>query len=89
MRVIVNTPAEQIPVELRGLVSTIQRKQGDCEQWLKGYNKNPFGFTWYGYRMIVEVLHASYGVIGYTIEYCGRKVDVDNELHTIRILDNE
>lgn len=41
MRVI-NTSEEQIPVELRGLVSSIKRKQGDCEQWLKGYNKNPY-----------------------------------------------
>lgn len=48
MRVIVNTPGEQIPVKLRVLVSTIQRKLGDCEQWLKGYNKNPYNFTWNG-----------------------------------------
>lgn len=86
MRVI-NTSEEQIPVELRGLISSIKRKQGDCEQWLKGYNKNPYKFTWYGYSMIVESLYASYGVIGYSIYYRTYEVHVDNEMRTIEIID--
>jgi hypothetical protein len=89
MKVIVNTPGERIPTEVKGLVSAIQRKTGDCEDWLNAYNKHPFDFTWYGYKMIVEDLHASYGVIGYSIEYRGITVDVDNELRTIRIIYNE
>lgn len=87
MRVIINTSGEQIPVELRGLISSIKRKQGDCEQWLKGYNKNPYNFTWYGYSMIVEPLYASYGVIGYSIYYRTYEVHVDNEMRTIEIID--
>lgn len=89
MKVIVNAPGERVPVEVKGLVSAIQRKAGDCEDWLNAYNKHPFDFTWNGHRMTVEDLHASYGVIGYTIEYRGVTIDVDNELHAIRILDNE
>lgn len=89
MKVIVNAPGERVPVEVKGLVSAIQRKAGDCEDWLNAYNKHPFDFTWYGHRMTVEDLHASYGVIGYTIEYRGVTIDVDNELHAIRIIDND
>lgn len=85
----VNTPDERLPREVKGLVSAIQRKDGNCEDWLNAYNKHPFDFTWNGHRMTVEDLHASYGVIGYTIEYRGVTIDVDNELHAIRILDNE
>lgn len=89
MKVIVNTPDGRIPTEVKRLVSAIQRKAGDCEDWLSAYNKHPFDFSWYGHKMIVEALHASYGVIGYSIEYRGITVDVDNELRTIRIQDNE
>lgn len=89
MKVRSNLKGGFIPPELKRLLSAIQKKHGDCEDWFNAYNKHPFDFTWYGYRMIVEDLHASYGVIGYTIEYRGITVDVDNELCTIRILDNE
>lgn len=78
-----------VPDEAKRLVSAIQRNNGDCEGWFKEYNKHPFDYTWYGYRMTVSVLYASYGVIGYTIEYRGITVDVDNELHTIRFINNE
>lgn len=56
MKVIVNAPGERVPVEVKGLVSAIQRKDGNCEDWLNAYNKHPFDFTWYGHRMTVEDL---------------------------------
>lgn len=37
--------------------------------------------------MIVETLHTSYGVIGYSIQYRTYEVRVDNEMRTIEIID--
>lgn len=75
----------KIPQELKGLVSVIQRKCGDCEGWLKAYNKSPYRFTWFGHRMIVDLLYCSYGVIGYSINYRGYNIVVDNDLNKIDI----
>lgn len=47
----------KIPQELKRLVSAIQRNHGDCEVWFKAYNKSPHGFTWFGHRMIVDLLY--------------------------------
>ena len=47
---------KQIPNELKRLVNAIVKRSGDCENWLNGYNRDPWGFTWYGSRMICEPL---------------------------------
>lgn len=76
-----------IPNELKRLINAILKRDGDCESWLNGYNRNPFWFTWYGFRMICEPLFCSYGCIGYSINYRGYEIHVDNELSRITILD--
>ena len=47
------TPKD-IPNELRRLINAIVKRSGDCESWLNGYNRDPWGFTWYGFRMTCE-----------------------------------
>lgn len=75
----------KIPQELKGLVSAIQRKHGDCEGWLIAYNKSPYSFTWFGHHMIIGLLFCSFGVIGYSINYRGYDIVVDNDLNEINI----
>lgn len=79
---------KDIPAELNRLINAILKRDGDCESWLNGYNRNPFGFTWYGFRMICEPLFCSYGRIGYSINYKGYEIHVDNELSRISIIDD-
>ena len=76
---------KDIPNELKRLINAILKRDGDCESWLNGYNRNLWGFTWYGSRMTCEPLFCSYGCIGYRINYNGYKVHVDNELSRIDI----
>ena len=78
---------KDIPSELKRLINAIVKRSGDCESLLNGYNRNPWGFTWYGFRMICEPLFCSYGRIGYRINYRGNEIHVDNELSRITILD--
>lgn len=78
---------KDIPAELNRLINAILKRDGDCKSWLNGYNRNPFWFTWYGFRMICEPLFCSYGCIGYGINYRGHKIHVDNDLSRIEILD--
>ena len=78
---------KDIPNELKRLINAIVSRDGDCESWLDGYNKNPFGFTWYGFRMICEPLFCSYGRIGYGINYREYEIHVDNDLSQIEIFD--
>lgn len=76
---------KQIPNELKRLINAIG--SGDCKNWLNGYNRDPWGFTWYGSRMICEPLFCSYGCIGYDITYKGYAINVDNDLSRIVICD--
>lgn len=76
-----------IPNELKYLINAILKRCGDCEKWLNGYNRNPWGFTWYGFCMTCEPLFCSYGCIGYAINYKGYEIHVDNELSQIEIVD--
>lgn len=78
---------KDIPNELKRLIDVIVKRSGDCESWLNGYNRNPWIFTWYGFRMICEPLFCSYGCIGYGINYRGYEIHVDNKLSRITILD--
>lgn len=78
---------KDIPNELKRLINAIVKRFGDCENWLVGYNRDPWGFTWYGSRMICEPLFCSYGRIGYSIDYKGFTINVDNDLSRIEILD--
>ena len=78
---------KDIPAELNRLINAILKRDGDCESLLNGYNRNPFGFTWYGFRMSCEPMFCSYGCIGYGINYRGHKIHVDNDLSQIEILD--
>lgn len=78
---------KEIPNELKRLINAIVKRFGDCENWLNGYNRDPWGFAWYGFRMICEPLFCSYGCIGYRIYYKGYEIHVDNELSRIKILD--
>lgn len=78
---------KDIPAELNRLINAILKRDGDCEKWLNGYNRNPFWFTWYGFRMICEPLFCSYGRIGYGINYREYEIHVDNDLSRITILD--
>ena len=80
---------KDIPNELKRLVNAIVKRSGNCENWLNGYNRNPLGFTWYGFRMICEPLFCSYGCIGYSIDYRGYEVIVDNDLSRIEIPDED
>lgn len=75
-----------IPNELKRLINAIVKRFGDCECWLDGYNRNPWGFTWYGSRMTCEPLFCCYGWIGYSISYKGYEIHVDNELSRIEII---
>lgn len=77
---------KDIPAELNRLINAILKRDGDCESLLNGYNRNPFGFTWYGFRMSCEPLFCCYGCIGYGINYRGHKIHVDNELSQIEII---
>ena len=76
---------KNIPNELKRLINAIVKRSGDCENWLKGYNRDPWGFTWYDSRMSCLPLFCSYGCIGYSINYKGYAIDVDNELSQIEI----
>lgn len=78
---------KQIPNELKRLINAIAKRSGDCENLLNGYNRDPWGFTWYGSRMICEPLFCSYGCIGYDITYKGYAINVDNDLSRIVICD--
>lgn len=78
---------QDIPQELKRLINAILKRDGDCEQWLNGYNSNPWNYTWYGFRMICEPLFCCYGCIGYSISYNGYEIHVDNELSRINIID--
>ena len=78
---------KDIPAELNRLINAILKRDGDCEKWLDGYNRTPFGFTWSGFRMICEPLFCSYGCIGYSINYREYEIHVDNDLSRIEILD--
>lgn len=78
---------KDIPAELNRLINAILKRDGDCEKWLDGYNRNPFGFIWYGFRMICEPLFCSCGCIGYSINYREYEIHVDNDLSRIEILD--
>ena len=80
------TPKD-IPNELKRLINAIVKRSGDCENWLNGYNRDIYGFTWYGFRMICEPLFCCYGLIGYSIKYRGHEIHVDNDLSQIEILD--
>lgn len=55
---------KNIPNELKRLINAIVKRSGDCETWLDGYNRDPWGFTWYGSPMTCEPLFCSYGCIG-------------------------
>lgn len=76
---------KEIPNELKRLINVILKRNGDCENWLNGYNRNPGRFTWHGSIMICEPLFCSYGCIGYRINYRGYKIHVDNELSRIEV----
>ena len=78
---------KDIPAELKRLINAILKRSGDCEKWLDGYNRDLWRFTWYGSRMICEPLFCSYGRIGYSIDYKGYTIKVDNDLSRIEILD--
>lgn len=76
------------PNELRRLINAIVKRSGDCENWLNGYNRDPWGFTWYGFRMVCEPLFCWTGnLIGYRIKYRGYGIHVDNDLSQVEILD--
>lgn len=36
---------KDIPNELKRLINAIGKRSGDCENWLDGYNRDPWGFT--------------------------------------------
>lgn len=36
---------KDIPNELKRLINAILKRDGDCESWLNGYNRNPWRFT--------------------------------------------
>lgn len=78
---------KDIPSELKRLVNAIARRYGDCENWLDGYNRDPWRYTWYGARLICEPLFCCYGCIGYRINYKGYEIQVDNDLQRIDIID--
>lgn len=78
---------KDIPSELKRLVNAIARRYGDCENWLDGYNRDPWRYTWYGARLICESLFCGYGCIGYRINYKGYEIQVDNDLQRIDIID--
>lgn len=78
---------KDIPGELKRLVNAIVRRYGDCENWLNGYNRDPWRYTWYGARLICELLFCSYVCIGYSINYKGYEIQVDNDLQRIDIID--
>lgn len=78
---------KNIPNELKPLINAILKRSGDCGNWLNGYNRNPWGFTWFGFNMICEPLFCSYGCIGYSISYRGHEIHVDNELSRIEIIE--
>ena len=78
----------EIPNELKRLFNAILKRDGNCEKWLNGYNRNSWGFTWYGSRMTCGPLFCSYGCIGYSINYRGYEIHVDNELSRISIVNN-
>lgn len=81
------TPKD-VPNELKRLINAIVKRSGDCESWLNGYNRDPWRFTWYGFRMTCEPLFCCYGLmIGYSIKYRGYEIHVDNELSRIEIID--
>lgn len=81
------TPKD-VPNELKRLINAIVKRDGDCESWLNGYNRDPWGFTWYGFRMICEPLFCWAGnLIGYSIRYRGYEIRVDNDLSVVKILD--
>lgn len=46
---------KDIPNELKRLINAILKRDGDCEGWLNGYNRNPWGFTWYGSSIFVSL----------------------------------
>lgn len=79
--------SKNIPTELKRLINAILKRSGNCENWLNeyNYNRDPWGYTWYGSSMICEPLFCSYGCIGYHINYKGYKIHVDNELSQIDI----
>ena len=77
---------KEIPNELKRLINAIVKRSGDCENWLKGYNRVTWTYTWHGYPMTCEPLFCSYGCIGYSIGYRGYEIQVDNDLSRIDIL---
>ena len=78
---------KDIPNELKRLINAIVKRSGDCENWLKGYNRATWTYTWHGSPMTCEPLFCSYGCIGYSIGYRGYEIQVDNDLSRIDILD--
>lgn len=79
---------KDIPNELKRLINAILKRDGDCENWLNGYtyNRDPWGYIWYGSSIICEPLFCCYGCIGYCINYKGYTIHVDNELSRIKII---
>ena len=76
---------KNIPNELKRLINAIVKRSGDGENWLNGYNRDPWGFTWSGSQMSYEPLFCCYGCIGYRINYKEYAISVDNELSRIEI----
>lgn len=75
----------KVPSEVKTIVKAIQKKDGDLEKWLNAYSKRPYNTTYYGDRLIIEPLHCSYGSIGYSIQYRGYDIKVDNEMKEISV----
>lgn len=57
---------KDIPNELKRLINAIVKRSGDCENWLNGYNRNPWGFTWYGSSMICGPLFVAMAALAIT-----------------------
>lgn len=72
-----------VPKGLKRLVNHIIKQDGDLESVLQNYNNDPMNFEWHGKRLIITPLFTSYGTIGYSVEYDGYDLSVDNEFGTI------
>lgn len=62
----------KMPKELKGIVSYIQRRMGNCERLFRHS-------VWHGHKIFCTELFCSYGCIGYKITYRGYCLHVDNE----------
>ena len=45
---------KNIPNELKRLINAIVKRSGDCENWLKGYNRATWTYTWFGSPMTLR-----------------------------------